>query len=145
MIALAVLTHTRRYRQCSSGLQAIASVAASIKAGYYSVGLAGGVETMSSNPMTWQGGVNPAIEMVQQAKSCMLPMGITSENVAAKFGVTRYGTCHRAIATFHLRLSQGRLHLMTLLDHTAAAQQCRTRCPGLKPGAPAAPAPESVP
>lgn len=76
-------------RQCSSGLQAIASVAASIKAGYYTVGLAGGVESMSSNPMTWQGGVNPAIEMVKQAKSCMLPMGITSENVAAKFGVTR--------------------------------------------------------
>lgn len=64
-------------------------MAASIKAGYYSVGLAGGVETMSSNPMTWQGGVNPAIETVKQAQSCMLPMGITSENVAAKFGLSR--------------------------------------------------------
>jgi hypothetical protein len=30
-------------RQCSSGLQAIADVAAAIKAGYYSVGLAAGV------------------------------------------------------------------------------------------------------
>eukprot|EP00892_Ulva_mutabilis_P000154 jgi/Ulvmu1/10139/UM006_0093.1 len=76
-------------RQCSSGLQAIASVAASIKAGYYTIGLAGGVETMSSNPMKWEGGVNPAIEMSKQAQSCMLPMGITSENVAAKFGLSR--------------------------------------------------------
>jgi acetyl-CoA acyltransferase 1 len=79
----------RRRRQCSSGLQAITTVAASIKAGYYTVGLAGGVETMSANPMTWEGGVNPAIERSAQAQSCMLPMGITSENVAAKFGLSR--------------------------------------------------------
>ena len=79
-------------RQCSSGLQAIATVAASIKAGYYTVGLAGGVETMSTNPMTWEGGVNPAIEKSKQAQSCMLPMGITSENVAAKFGLSRCST-----------------------------------------------------
>ena len=71
-------------------MQAIASVAAAIKAGYYTVGLAGGVESMSSNPMTWEGGVNPKIEKSKQAQSCMLPMGITSENVAAKFGVTRF-------------------------------------------------------
>jgi acetyl-CoA acyltransferase 1 len=84
------LTHTRIHcRQCSSGLQAIASVAASIKAGYYTMGLAGGVETMSKNPMTWEGGINPAIESSKQAQSCLMPMGITSENVAAKFGVSR--------------------------------------------------------
>jgi acetyl-CoA acyltransferase 1 len=41
-------------RQCSSGLQAIADVAAAIKAGFYTIGLAGGVETMSSNPMAWE-------------------------------------------------------------------------------------------
>merc|ERR1712188_147326 len=76
-------------RQCSSGLQAIADVVASIKAGYYSVGIAGGVETMTVNPMTWEGGVNPKIEAFEKAQSCMLPMGLTSENVAAKFGVSR--------------------------------------------------------
>lgn len=38
-------------RQCSSGLQAVADVAAGIKAGYYDIGIAGGVETMSRNPM----------------------------------------------------------------------------------------------
>jgi acetyl-CoA acyltransferase 1 len=77
-------------RQCSSGLQAIACVAAAIKAGYYNIGLAGGVESMSSNPMTWEGGVNPAIERSKHAQSCMLPMGITSENVASQFGLSRY-------------------------------------------------------
>lgn len=38
-------------RQCSSGLQAVADVAAGIKSGYYDIGIAAGVETMSRNPM----------------------------------------------------------------------------------------------
>lgn len=76
-------------RQCSSGLQAIASVAAAISAGFYSVGLAGGVETMSKNPMAWEGGVNPRLANFPGAQGCMMPMGVTSENVAEKFGVDR--------------------------------------------------------
>ncbi|KAG1672421.1 hypothetical protein FOA52_013206 [Chlamydomonas sp. UWO 241] len=75
--------------QCSSGLQAIASVAAAINAGYYAVGLAGGVETMSNNPMSWDGGINPKLAQFPKAQSCMIPMGVTSENVAEKFGVDR--------------------------------------------------------
>lgn len=76
-------------RQCSSGLQAIASVAAAISAGFYNVGLAGGVETMSKNPMAWEGGVNPRLANFPGAQGCMMPMGVTSENVAEKFGVDR--------------------------------------------------------
>ncbi len=76
-------------RQCSSGLQAIADVVASIKAGFYDVGIAGGVETMTANPMAWDGSINPRVAESAQAQSCLLPMGITSENVAAKFGVSR--------------------------------------------------------
>jgi acetyl-CoA acyltransferase 1 len=76
-------------RQCSSGLQAIASVAAAIKSGFYTVGLAGGVETMTNNAMSWDGGINPRIKDVPQAASCLMPMGVTSENVAEKFGVDR--------------------------------------------------------
>lgn len=76
-------------RQCSSGLQAIASVAAAIKSGYYTIGIAGGVETMTANPMTWEGGVNPKVAENQCAADCLLPMGITSENVAAKYGLDR--------------------------------------------------------
>lgn len=63
-------------RQCSSGLQAIASVAASIQAGFYEIGLAGGVESMSTNPMAWDGGVNPKIADNQKAQDCLLPMGV---------------------------------------------------------------------
>ena len=53
------------------------------------MGLAGGVETMSSNPMTWDGGVNPGVKQFPKAASCLLPMGVTSENVAEKFGIDR--------------------------------------------------------
>lgn len=76
-------------RQCSSGLQAIADVAAAIKSGFYTIGLAGGVETMSSNPMAWEGGVNERLGEFPKAQGCMLPMGVTSENVAAKYNVSR--------------------------------------------------------
>jgi acetyl-CoA acyltransferase 1 len=76
-------------RQCSSGLQAIASVAAAIRAGFYTVGIAGGVESMSSNPMAWEGGINPRVASCPAAQDCLLPMGLTSENVAAQFGLTR--------------------------------------------------------
>jgi len=50
-------------------------VAASIKAGFYTIGLAGGVETMSLNPMAWGGGVNSKLDQNQQAADCLLPMG----------------------------------------------------------------------
>lgn len=42
-------------RQCSSGLQAIASVAAAIKGGFYECGIAGGVESMTigGKGMVW--------------------------------------------------------------------------------------------
>ncbi len=53
---------------CLTHTQAIADVAAAIKAGFYSVGLAAGVETMSSNPMAWDGGINPRIAEVPKAQ-----------------------------------------------------------------------------
>lgn len=76
-------------RQCSSGLQAIAQVASSIKAGLYTIGIAGGVESMTTNPMVWEGAVNPRVAENQCAQDCLLPMGVTSENVAAQYGVSR--------------------------------------------------------
>lgn len=54
----------------------MASVAAAINAGFYDIGLAGGVETMSTNPMAWDGGINPKIAENQQAQDCLLPMGV---------------------------------------------------------------------
>ncbi|KAA0033267.1 3-ketoacyl-CoA thiolase 2, peroxisomal-like [Cucumis melo var. makuwa] len=76
-------------RQCSSGLQAVADVAAAIKAGFYDIGIGAGLESMTVNPMAWEGSVNPKVKMFEQAQNCLLPMGITSENVAHRFGVTR--------------------------------------------------------
>ncbi|EFN57278.1 hypothetical protein CHLNCDRAFT_143854 [Chlorella variabilis] len=76
-------------RQCAAGLQSIADMAASIAAGYYDIGIAGGVESMSHSPMMWEGSDNPLVEENQHAKDCLLPMGITSDNVAARFAVPR--------------------------------------------------------
>jgi len=76
-------------RQCSSGLQAIANVASAITAGYYDIGIAGGVESMSVNSMGWDGSVNPSALEHPVAKGCYMNMGQTSENVAEKYGVSR--------------------------------------------------------
>ncbi|RLO09074.1 hypothetical protein DYB28_006746 [Aphanomyces astaci] len=78
-------------RQCSSGLQAFANVASAIQAGFYDVGIAAGVECMS---LTDMGGTAPDVcwEQVhanKAARNCTVPMGITSENVAEKYGITR--------------------------------------------------------
>ncbi|XP_072967468.1 3-ketoacyl-CoA thiolase 2, peroxisomal-like [Typha angustifolia] len=76
-------------RQCSSGLQAVADVAAAIKAGFYDIGIGAGLESMSTNSVAWEGSINPKVNMFQKAQDCLLPMGITSENVAHRYGVTR--------------------------------------------------------
>jgi len=77
-------------RQCSSGLQAIANVAGAIKAGYYDIAIAGGVESMSSNSMDrWDGGVNEDALQHSSAKGCYMGMGQTSENVAERFKISR--------------------------------------------------------
>ncbi|KAH6836228.1 peroxisomal 3-ketoacyl-CoA thiolase 3 [Perilla frutescens var. hirtella] len=76
-------------RQCSSGLQAVADVAAFIKAGYYDIGIAAGLESMSVDNVDKFKSDNPKKESFTQARDCLLPMGITSENVAERFGVTR--------------------------------------------------------
>ncbi|CAH8278931.1 unnamed protein product [Arabidopsis lyrata] len=78
-------------RQCSSGLQAVADVAASIRAGYYDIGIGAGVESMSTDHIPGGGfhASNPRAQDFPKARDCLLPMGITSENVAERFGVTR--------------------------------------------------------
>ncbi|PWA73885.1 peroxisomal 3-ketoacyl-CoA thiolase 3 [Artemisia annua] len=44
-------------RQCSSALQAVADVAAAIKVGFYDIGISDGLESMTANPMAWDGSV----------------------------------------------------------------------------------------
>jgi acetyl-CoA acyltransferase 1 len=77
-------------RQCSSGLQAIVDVAAAIKAGLYDIGLACGAESMSTNSMMPKDfKPNPNALKDPVTASCYTPMGITSENVAEKYSVSR--------------------------------------------------------
>lgn len=78
-------------RQCSSGLQAAVDVANAIKAGDYDVGIAAGVESMTEH--YGAGGMPSAIseDIVanSEAADCLVPMGITSENVAKQYNVSR--------------------------------------------------------
>ncbi|XP_055959648.1 3-ketoacyl CoA thiolase 1, peroxisomal-like isoform X2 [Mercurialis annua] len=76
-------------RQCSSGLQAVADVAGSIKAGFYDIGIGAGLECMTLDNIQPVPPVNPRADSFAQARDCLLPMGITSENVAQRYGVTR--------------------------------------------------------
>lgn len=77
-------------RQCSSGLQAFGNVAAAIKAGIYEIGIAAGLESMSTASMGGSVGDLPeSVFKNDLAKACMIPMGQTSERVAEKYGITR--------------------------------------------------------
>jgi acetyl-CoA acyltransferase len=75
-------------RFCSSGLQSIAMAAERIVAGYGDVILAGGTESMTMVPM---GGnkVSPNPWLMDHNPDAYLNMGLTAENVARKYGVTR--------------------------------------------------------
>lgn len=80
-------------RQCSSGLQAVVDIANAIKGGMIDVGIGAGLESMTHGgaprldkmpPINFQ-------EMMENklAKDCLVPMGMTAENVAERFGVQR--------------------------------------------------------
>jgi len=79
-------------RQCSSGLQAVANIASSIRTGIIDIGIAGGVESMSLYSMTEGVDFNklsPSILENEMAGHCLMPMGLTSENVAEAYGISR--------------------------------------------------------
>jgi acetyl-CoA acyltransferase len=75
-------------RFCASGVQSIAQIAAGIQAGHYSVGIAGGTETMTLVPM---GGnkVSANPELMNSFPEVYTTMGATAEKVAAKWSVAR--------------------------------------------------------
>ena len=79
-------------RQCSSGLQAVANIAAAIKAGQIDAGIGGGVESMSMFDMMASLDISKVSSTVfdnEGARNCLIPMGLTSENVAEKFRIPR--------------------------------------------------------
>uniref|UniRef100_A0A1D1XWD5 acetyl-CoA C-acyltransferase n=1 Tax=Anthurium amnicola TaxID=1678845 RepID=A0A1D1XWD5_9ARAE len=78
-------------RQCSSGLQAVVQIAHEIALDQIEVGIGAGVESMTFG---YGAGVLPEntseeVFSNQASADCLLPMGITSENVAKDFGITR--------------------------------------------------------
>ena len=80
-------------RQCSSSLQAITHTAHAIMVGQIDVGLGGGVESMSRN--YGSRGVPQDVSLrlrnssVKDARDCLMPMGMTSENVAERYEISR--------------------------------------------------------
>jgi acetyl-CoA acyltransferase len=75
-------------RFCSSGLQAIAMAAERIMTGQAEVIVAGGTESMSMVPM---GGnkISPNPWLMDNYPDSYLGMGLTAENLARKYGITR--------------------------------------------------------
>ncbi len=75
-------------RFCSSGLQAIAIAAQQIMSGQTEIGLAGGVDSMSMVPM---GGhkVSPNPWLMDHYPDTYINMGLTAENLARKYSITR--------------------------------------------------------
>lgn len=75
-------------RYCSSGLQTIAIAANQIMAGQGDILVAGGVELMSAVPM---GGNEPTNNPTLQYDDIGVsyPMGLTAENIASQFDVSR--------------------------------------------------------
>lgn len=80
-------------RACSSGLSAITGIAHAIALGQIDVGVGGGMESMSKNygsraipTSLWQ---DLKDSPVKDAKDCIMSMGITAENVAERYGVSR--------------------------------------------------------
>nr|OQO27457.1 hypothetical protein B0A51_06541 [Rachicladosporium sp. CCFEE 5018] len=80
-------------RACSSGLSAITGVAHAIATGTIDVGIGGGMESMTRNygsraipTQLWEGLKESPN---QDARDCIMSMGITAENVAERYGVNR--------------------------------------------------------
>lgn len=75
-------------RYCASGVEAIAIATAKIKAGMADCIIAGGVESMSLVPTAgWKIALN--YNVAQQHPDYLIGMGLTAENVAKQFNVSR--------------------------------------------------------
>jgi acetyl-CoA acyltransferase len=74
-------------RNCGSSLQAIHQCAQSIAAGCDDILLAGGVEHMHHLPM--EEGIDPSPRLWYRHSPAVLNMGLTAENLARKFHISR--------------------------------------------------------
>jgi acetyl-CoA acyltransferase len=75
-------------RYCASGVQSIAHVAQAIQTGQIEIGIAGGAESMTMVPMAgFKFSPNP--HFAQDLPHYYTNMGLTAENVAVKYDVSR--------------------------------------------------------
>jgi acetyl-CoA acyltransferase len=75
-------------RFCSSGVQSIAHAAQAIIAGQMDVAIAGGAESMTQVPMTGYK-FAPNLAQAEAHPEAFTNMGLTSENVAEKYNISR--------------------------------------------------------
>ncbi|KAK9478532.1 Thiolase, N-terminal domain-containing protein [Lipomyces japonicus] len=76
-------------RQCSSGLISVINIANAISTGQITIGIGAGVESMSTQYGSPNATFSELLDSNPVAANCKIPMGITSENVATKYGLTR--------------------------------------------------------
>ena len=82
-------------RQCSSGLQAVANIADAVATKKIQIGIGGGVESMSFYPMKSIKAPDVDWDVMQKynkktrVMDCLIPMGVTSDNVVAQYGLQR--------------------------------------------------------
>lgn len=78
-------------RQCSSGLTAVAQIANEIRSGEIDIGIGAGVESMTNGygASVLPEKMSERILANAEAADCLLPMGITSENVAQDYKIDR--------------------------------------------------------
>ena len=88
-------------RFCSSGLQAIAQAAERVAFGSVDAIIAGGVESMTMVPMTGNK-ISVSAEVMANFPTAYTPMGITAENVATRYGISREDQ-DRFAAASHVR------------------------------------------
>ena len=75
-------------RYCGSGLEAVNLIGAKIMAGQIDLGVGGGVEHMSRNPMG-ASGFAPATDPLLAADFHFVPQGVSADLIATKFGFSR--------------------------------------------------------
>ena len=107
-------------RYCSSGLQTIALAADELKRAARNIIVAGGLETMSMIPM---GGnvVRPNPKIVDTYPDYYLNMGLTAENLAKKYEITR----EQADEFFSVRIRKRRRRSK---KDDSKTRSCRSPC-----------------
>ena len=87
-------------RFCSSGLKAVQDIANQIAEGSIEIGVAVGAESMSAGGDRLEKPFHEEILKTQEAADCLQPMGQTSENVGADFGISREEMDRYAVESF---------------------------------------------